>query len=115
MGQGHYAAIIFGTVEPWAVERAIAVRDGRPRGGPEFYYESRTPWVGYIVAANNGVADPRVGQAELKYTAVPLEDLVAHIAHQHAEAYARAVSRWEAYRLDFGLPEGKLILVADYD
>jgi hypothetical protein len=125
MGQGHYIGIVFGLVGPFgddldedateAIESAI-YKVGRCS------YESEVNWAGVPVADSGANAFDRrgiPGEPEipaLSYTALPLDGLAAWVDKNAAKRLAWARKQWEALRAKHPtLPEGRLVLVADYD
>ena len=143
MGQGSYVALMFGTKLTKAQEKkrgkvtrqetykgddgkeaaydvylhedigeaAVKARVKTPRGA----YECEDSYLGYRIAASSGV-----GPLDLDVGAVPISKLEAWARKKYAPKIKAARENWNAYVkvcAGFGLvlPEGELMLVADYD
>jgi hypothetical protein len=112
MGQGNHVRIVFGTVEVPDVEWDSFHGDYRET--PDTAYESRQPWCGFTVAADQGMADSPA--MDLERFAVPLDGLITYIEQQAPEAVKAARERWDAWRAKHPeFPEGRLLFVAEYD
>lgn len=114
MGQGNYVSVVYGTVETLSEAAHEAIERGNYRETPSRAYESRQPWVGYMVAANGGMADRPM--LDLERFAIPLDGLREHIEKHAAEPLAIARAKWDAWREKHPeFPPGELLFVADYD
>lgn len=132
MGQGHYAALVWGVtgddrdkvydfdedgdsdVAPWANEAIYGYKFSYVKAS----YESKEPWLGVLAGCTDSIVSERkTGKpADLEYTAMPL----ASVEKVYAKQIADARESWEKFRrlaADNGvdLPEGQLLLVFDYD
>lgn len=132
MGQGHYAALVWGVAGD-AVDAVYVTDDDGDRdiaawasepiygwGGKAYiakHYESRTPWLGAMAACTDYVvAERKKSVAILEYEAMPAAD----VAERYKPHVSDAQKRWEEFRKHAAghgvkLPVGKLLLVFDYD
>lgn len=156
MGQGFYTAIVFGAIGddaekfigPYA-DGSLGVDDmwtswgwgsgggkvfrGRYRGQLKTSYESKAPWVGFVVADNDGNISTgfngKAADAEgrfpclggiFNYRSCRLSDLESLLEEIAPGRIAECRAMWaelqsELRMLGVDMPDGELLFVNDYD
>jgi len=130
MGQGHYMGVVFGAIgdthwtespcengtwdrAPW-VESVVESAGGYHRLG--YSYESWTHWVGFRIADNANAYGPGL----LTPDVTPLSDFEAWLSSEFPGEIKAARDAWERLREagkanGVDVPEGRLLVVFDYD
>lgn len=125
MGQGSYTALIWGVAGDYP---CIYDEDGDPQKWADdvLYgedrsikqsYESRKPWIGAFVAVSDYCLSEYLGKIPiLEYNAYSFEEIQIEFKDQ----IEKAKEKWDRFQQiakDNGvdMPDGKLLLVFDYD
>ncbi len=118
MGQGHYHGILYGVQEVQELEKGlywVELLDKVSGGRIRSQYESE-PYLGLYIAISDPALDWYKAPVDLCYKVIPVDEIETILA-PHIEEAQRIwqLCQEEAKKYNATLPDGKLLLVYDYD